>query len=293
MTQLFIGRAELLPPGETIEEHRESQEEELAALEADRDENGEGLFKGCFELEIERPWRFGTIQDEEDGVDRCPRCAWEMEGLVCSHCDFMMSTVGHSSDLDDYEDELLVGMEDDNDEEEDDEDDEDEVEDEDGDEDEDEDMTSDMSGSLSAFQRPDQDFDLALARFGESDLTNQDNDHTYGSNPWSSSSSTEPGTRTSRVVVADNNPLESEPLSSTDTEDSEEAAWTRALQRRRRSRERLGGRPTQLFGRSSERTIPALTPRIRGKGYLLRAVQQLLNGRELAYTRNRWKHCAP
>lgn len=88
MTQLFANRAELMPVGETTQEHRKWQEEEAALVEKDRATTGlkGGLFRGCFRLTRRR--QLAVIRDDEDGVDRCPRCTWELEDGVCESCGY-------------------------------------------------------------------------------------------------------------------------------------------------------------------------------------------------------------
>jgi hypothetical protein len=84
---MFISRVELLPEDETTAEHDEAKVIEAQLIETDRTArtNGEpGLFKGAFgktQLQFRNP-----IHDEEDGVMRCPMCAWEMEDGECSQC---------------------------------------------------------------------------------------------------------------------------------------------------------------------------------------------------------------
>lgn len=96
MTLVFIKRAELLPAGETLEQHARWQKEELDIVRADKsntDPRTGGLFRGCFR---HRPTR--TVQafrDEEDGVDRCPFCNWELEDGACLQCgEFDAATAG-------------------------------------------------------------------------------------------------------------------------------------------------------------------------------------------------------
>lgn len=92
MTQIFITRAELLPSGETTEDHQKLQREEAEIVEKDKKSKGSphgGLFRGCFEFPVRV--RIPAIQDLEDGVDRCPRCTWELEDGVCHSCGFHTS----------------------------------------------------------------------------------------------------------------------------------------------------------------------------------------------------------
>lgn len=76
-----------MPTGETTEEHKKWQEEEAALVERDRSISGPkgGLFRGCFRS---RRKGFPIIRDDEDGVDRCPRCTWEMEDGACGSCGY-------------------------------------------------------------------------------------------------------------------------------------------------------------------------------------------------------------
>ena len=96
MTQIFANRAELMPLGETTEDHKQWQEEEAALVEEDRSRNGPGggLFRGCFRKRSLGSRFFGghmgrePIRDVEDGVDRCPRCTWELEDGLCQSCGY-------------------------------------------------------------------------------------------------------------------------------------------------------------------------------------------------------------
>jgi len=96
MTQIFANRAELMPVGETTEEHKKWQEEEAALVEKDRSNTGPrgGLFRGSFKrgaLGRRMPPDYearGPIRDDEDGVDRCPRCTWELEDGLCQSCGY-------------------------------------------------------------------------------------------------------------------------------------------------------------------------------------------------------------
>ena len=96
MTQIFANRAELMPMGETTDEHQKWQQEEAALVEKDRSDTGPagGLFRGCFKRRIIGPrYPMGymprqPIRDAEDGVDRCPRCTWELEDGLCQSCGY-------------------------------------------------------------------------------------------------------------------------------------------------------------------------------------------------------------
>lgn len=89
MITIFIGRAELLPAGETIEQHTKWQKEEADAVQQDKDNDDAragGLFKGCFKSgHASRP-SLQVIRDQEDGVERCPVCSWELEDGECVQC---------------------------------------------------------------------------------------------------------------------------------------------------------------------------------------------------------------
>lgn len=88
MTQIFANRAELMPVGETIQDHKKWQEEEAALVEKDKETRGHkgGLFRGCFRRTRRR--HLPAIRDDEDGVDRCPRCTWELEDGLCERCGY-------------------------------------------------------------------------------------------------------------------------------------------------------------------------------------------------------------
>ena len=63
-----------------------------------------GLFQGCFNR-IPPPSQ--PIHDTEDGVERCPRCAWELEEAECGHCGYGEgdSLFEYSDiDMDDFDD---------------------------------------------------------------------------------------------------------------------------------------------------------------------------------------------
>ena len=101
MVQKFLSRAELLPDDETVQEHDKAREQEAKVVAADR--SGRGLFKGLFRLTTFgfAPHNRRAILDEEDGVDRCPVCTWELEEEGCLHCGFTMSDdeTGYSIDI--------------------------------------------------------------------------------------------------------------------------------------------------------------------------------------------------
>lgn len=89
MTTVFINRVELLPTGETIEQHTKWQKEEADVVQQDKDNNDPragGLFKGCFKPSHASRPSLQAIRDQEDGVERCPVCAWELEDGECVQC---------------------------------------------------------------------------------------------------------------------------------------------------------------------------------------------------------------
>ena len=96
MIQIFANRAELMPVGETTEEHKQWQDEEAALVEKDRSSRV-GLFRGCFRMLTRRPITLATpIRDDEDNVDRCPRCTWELEDGQCGSCGYPVGDAGSS-----------------------------------------------------------------------------------------------------------------------------------------------------------------------------------------------------
>lgn len=102
MTTIFIGRAELLPADETLEDHKKWQKEEADAVQQDKDNKDPrtgGLFKGCFKthpLHARGP-SLQVLRDNEDGVDRCPVCTWELEDGGCQQCGLIFDESGEVS----------------------------------------------------------------------------------------------------------------------------------------------------------------------------------------------------
>lgn len=83
---VFYSRPDLLLPGETVEQHETLRKEEADIVQQDKDNQDPrsgGLFKGVFATQpaIPRP-----IVDFQDGVERCPMCAWELEDGHCEQC---------------------------------------------------------------------------------------------------------------------------------------------------------------------------------------------------------------
>ncbi|KAL9614778.1 MAG: hypothetical protein Q9167_000769 [Letrouitia subvulpina] len=90
MTQIFVSRLELLPAGDTIEDHKKVQADEAALVEYDKGNarsQGRGLFNGRFNPAASR---LAPIRDAVDGVDRCPSCTWEIENGVCANCGYLV-----------------------------------------------------------------------------------------------------------------------------------------------------------------------------------------------------------
>ena len=104
---MFISRIELLPEDETTDEHHEARLAEASIIDTDKGPGGEGLFKGAFTRQhpaFHHPTYNGpirAIRDHEDGVDRCPMCAWELEEGACMHCGYNDSDEDDSDDSDD------------------------------------------------------------------------------------------------------------------------------------------------------------------------------------------------
>ncbi|KAF2854894.1 hypothetical protein T440DRAFT_442338 [Plenodomus tracheiphilus IPT5] len=102
MTGIFIARAELLPSGETVEQHKKWQKDEADAVQLDKDNadaRDGGLFKGCFKPHPHhgRGPSLQVVRDQEDGVDRCPVCTWELEDGGCTQCGLIFDETGEVS----------------------------------------------------------------------------------------------------------------------------------------------------------------------------------------------------
>lgn len=79
----------MIPPGETTEEHRALQQEEASLVDKDKAtgaSTGKSLFGVRFQDSGLR--HVPAIRDVEDGVDRCPRCTWELEDGWCEGCGY-------------------------------------------------------------------------------------------------------------------------------------------------------------------------------------------------------------
>ncbi|EOA80910.1 uncharacterized protein SETTUDRAFT_157881 [Exserohilum turcica Et28A] len=101
MTNVFITRAELLPVGESLDDHKKWQKDEADAVQQDKDNEDPragGLFKGCFRLaQHQRGPSLQVVRDQEDGVDRCPVCTWELEDGGCNQCGLIFDETGEVS----------------------------------------------------------------------------------------------------------------------------------------------------------------------------------------------------
>lgn len=91
LTQKFIAHPELLPDGETKGQHEEWSTQEAEAVDRDRaigETTNEGVFPGVFPREDQRR-PLPPIIDDDDGVERCPYCNWEIEeegDPICPRC---------------------------------------------------------------------------------------------------------------------------------------------------------------------------------------------------------------
>ncbi|KAL1993068.1 hypothetical protein VTN49DRAFT_3825 [Thermomyces lanuginosus] len=104
IVNLFTNRAELLDKGETTDEHNQRRQEEAKKIEEDKnntDPRTGGLFKGCFK---EKRGPEGPIIDVEDGVERCPNCAWELVEDECVNCGYYAHDDPDFTDYTDYDD---------------------------------------------------------------------------------------------------------------------------------------------------------------------------------------------
>ncbi|OAL49222.1 hypothetical protein IQ07DRAFT_569617 [Pyrenochaeta sp. DS3sAY3a] len=102
MTAVFTARAELLPPGETLDDHQKWLKDEADAVQQDKDNKDPrtgGLFKGCFRVHPlhGRGPSLQVVRDQEDGVDRCPICTWELEDGGCQQCGLIFDHTGEVS----------------------------------------------------------------------------------------------------------------------------------------------------------------------------------------------------
>ncbi|RMD44313.1 hypothetical protein DV735_g875, partial [Chaetothyriales sp. CBS 134920] len=85
LVHMFVNRVELLPEDESVEEHERGKHAEAKVLADDR--KGNGVFRGMFKRTRLPLFGFDrAFRDAADGVDRCPKCMWEMEEGECNSC---------------------------------------------------------------------------------------------------------------------------------------------------------------------------------------------------------------
>jgi len=108
ITRKIVSQRELLADDETLEQHLLRETEEAEVVEQDKQQPlPGGLFKGCFRNRSARITG-GPIRDDEDGVDRCPNCTWELEGdgEYCTRCEYRLDG-DYGSSMDSDEDDAL------------------------------------------------------------------------------------------------------------------------------------------------------------------------------------------
>lgn len=96
MVDVFVHRADVHSPnGAGLD--LKNQREEMAQL-VKRDIEGKGLFDGIFKP---KPPRHAFVDLEDEGVQRCPRCLWEVHHGFCENpqCGMRIQT-GEFSDED-------------------------------------------------------------------------------------------------------------------------------------------------------------------------------------------------
>lgn len=99
MVLIFVNRTQLLPDGETSEEHQTLAREEAEILSKDRNDTDErqgGLFKGTFSRAAARS--IIALHDTSDHVDRCPNCLHEVEDGWCLTCHVRVRASDSDSD---------------------------------------------------------------------------------------------------------------------------------------------------------------------------------------------------
>lgn len=84
--------------GETVEDHARARDEETRLLDQDRAQS-KGLFLAT-RFKPRRERRTERIRDDEDGVERCPVCAWEIEtdSTDCAVCGHRFASEDESED---------------------------------------------------------------------------------------------------------------------------------------------------------------------------------------------------
>ncbi|USW57804.1 Putative Zinc finger, RING-type [Septoria linicola] len=117
MVRVFVAKSELLPDGETSEEHEKMAREEaeiIAKDKANQDTDTGGLFRGRF-TKGSRFHPVPAFRDEGDGVWRCPSCMIEVEDGRCRHCNMRVHVDGETdndSTLTDSDDEIDGSLQD-------------------------------------------------------------------------------------------------------------------------------------------------------------------------------------
>jgi len=104
-----VTRAELLPSGEDTEAHRKSHKEEADAIEQGK-ARSVSTSRGLFGFSRHAtPRRIAVIRDDEDGVERCPQCTWEIQDGWCESCGYavMDDGSGYSDSLSELYDDSL------------------------------------------------------------------------------------------------------------------------------------------------------------------------------------------
>ncbi|KAF2149791.1 hypothetical protein K461DRAFT_296214 [Myriangium duriaei CBS 260.36] len=115
MVAIFVARPELLPDGETVEDHETWKREEAEFFMSERDNTDAvegGLFRGMFKSK-RHPAQ--ALVDPSDNVSRCPRCHWEVADGECEHCGMTFDGEGSGLSDDEYdsdEDSDLDGIDD-------------------------------------------------------------------------------------------------------------------------------------------------------------------------------------
>jgi hypothetical protein len=100
MVRIFAARSQLLPDGETAEEHEKlatAEAEIVSKDKANSDVRLGGLFRGVFRRGS-RDHPYLAIRDVADNVDRCPLCTYEVEDGRCNQCDIRV--IGDDDDDD-------------------------------------------------------------------------------------------------------------------------------------------------------------------------------------------------
>lgn len=119
MVRVFVAKDELLPDGETKEEHAKMAKEEAELVAKDR-ANEDVALGGLFRGRFRKGSRFHPVnafRDESDNVWRCPACMNEVEDGRCGQCNLRVHTDGQDdesedTDTDDLSSELDGSLED-------------------------------------------------------------------------------------------------------------------------------------------------------------------------------------